>query len=148
MGYNWDFGSEITGYIMNFLVQISSGIMSAFLRLIGKPKKDPHKIAEQTTHAAKNPPVNKQISSAEPRGVFFGTHGNQYVVKSEETDGHILVVGGTGTGKSSCVAIPTLSNWKGTIFAVDIKGELYANTKEHRQNIKIFDPENKTCLTA
>jgi type IV secretion system protein VirD4 len=143
MGYNWDFGAEITSYIMNFLVQIFSSIVSAFLRLFGRQPKNPYKNAEQATHAAKNPPVNRQLASSEPRGVFFGTHHNQYVVKSEETDGHVLVVGGTGSGKSSCVAIPTLRNWRGTIFFVVIKGELYTNTRQHRRNIKLFDPENK-----
>jgi type IV secretion system protein VirD4 len=58
-------------------------------------------------------------------------------------DGHVLVIGGTGSGKSSCVAIPTLRNWKGAVFAVDIKGELHANTKEQRQNIKLFSPADK-----
>jgi type IV secretion system protein VirD4 len=143
MGYNWDFGAEITGYIMNFLVQFFSSIVSAFLRLFGRQPKNPYKNAEQATHAAKNPPVNMKLASPEPHGIFFGTHHNQYVVKPEETDGHVLVVGGTGSGKSSCVAIPTLRNWLGTIFAVDIKGELYTNTRQHRRNIKLFDPENK-----
>ncbi|MDR2719895.1 MAG: type IV secretory system conjugative DNA transfer family protein [Nitrososphaerota archaeon] len=45
-----------------------------------------------------------------------------------------------GSRKSSCIAIPTLRYWKGTIFAVDIKGELYANTKDHRRKIKVFAP--------
>jgi len=143
MGYTWDFGAEITGYIMNFLIQIFSSVVSAFLRLFGRQPKNPYKNAEQITHTAKNPPVNRQLASAEPRGIFFGAQYNQFVVKSEETDGHVLVVGGTGTGKSSCVAIPTLRNWRGTIFAVDIKGELHANTQQFRKNIKVFDPENK-----
>jgi len=34
------------------------------------------------------------------------------------------VLGGAGTGKSSCIAIPTLCTWRGPIFAIDIKGEL------------------------
>jgi len=143
MGYTWDFGAEITSYIMSFLIQIFSGIVSAFLRLFGRQPKNPYKAAEHTTRATKNPPANRQLMSAEPHGIFFGKQYNQYVIKPEETDGHVLVVGGTGTGKSSCIAIPTLQNWRGTIFAVDIKGELYKNTKDNRRNIKLFDPENK-----
>lgn len=64
---------------------------------------------------------------------FFGTKGYvskdgqqgiAYIGKPQERDGHVLVVGGAGSGKSSCIAIPTLATWSGTIFAIDIKGEL------------------------
>ncbi|MCL2378411.1 MAG: type IV secretory system conjugative DNA transfer family protein [Defluviitaleaceae bacterium] len=60
-------------------------------------------------------------------------------------DGHVLVVGGVGTGKSSCIAIPTLRAWKKSLFAIDIKGELHRHTHEHRKhkNIKIFNPLKK-----
>ena len=143
MSYGWDFGAEITSYIMNFLVQIFSSIVSAFLRLFGRKPKNPLPPPDEVTAMAKNPPTNRRLASPEPRGVFFGKRVSQYVVKSEDMDGHVLVVGGTGTGKSSCIAIPTLRNWKGTIFAIDIKGELYANTKQHRRNIKLFNPEDK-----
>ena len=142
MGYGWDFGAEITSYIMNFLMQISASIASSFARLFGRKPKNALPPAEQVTAMAKNPPVNKQLLSPIPRRVFFGARGNQFVVKSEDTDGHVLVVGGTGTGKSSCIAVPTLKSWKGAVFAVDIKGELYANTKLYREKIKIFDPSN------
>jgi len=128
MGYGWDFGAEITSYIMNFLVQIFSSLTSAFLRLFGRQPKNPLPPPDEVTARAKNPPVNRQLASSEPHGVFFGKYENQYVVKPEDMDGHVLVCGGTGTGKSSCVAIPTLRNWRGTIFAIDIKGELYTNT--------------------
>ena len=36
-----------------------------------------------------------------------GPGGDGYVTKKETEDGHILVIGGAGSGKSSCVAIPT-----------------------------------------
>jgi type IV secretion system protein VirD4 len=127
---------------MQIFAGFFSSIFSAFVNLF-KKQPNPIIIAETTTYAAKNPPVNRQLISAEPRGIFFGVKHDQYVVKPEETDGHVLVVGGTGTGKSSCVAIPTLRSWKGAIFAIDIKGELYANTKHFRKNIKVFDPENR-----
>jgi type IV secretion system protein VirD4 len=142
MGYGWDFGAEITSYIMNFLVQIASSVTSAFMRLFGRKPKNPLPPPDKATAMAKNPPANRRLASSEPRGIFFGARGSQFVVKSEDMDGHVLVVGGTGTGKSSCVAVPTLRHWKGSVFAVDIKGELYTNTKQHRRNTKIFDPSN------
>lgn len=66
-----------------------------------------------------------------------------YVGKSQDCDGHILVIGGAGSGKSSCIAMPTLETWKGTIFAIDIKGELTAYwnkiSKTEKRQAKIFN---------
>lgn len=39
-------------------------------------------------------------------------------------DGHAAIYGGSGSGKSSCSAIPSIRAWDGPIFAVDVKGEL------------------------
>ena len=78
-------------------------------------------------------------------GIFFGTKvmtrrgekkfwqrrqnyfiSNSYVSKPCWRDGHVLIIGGSGTGKSSCIVMPTLEAWNGTIFALDLKGELKA----------------------
>ena len=92
------------------------------------------------------------------QGVVFGKHyekyvtlGNevdQYIVKPETSDGHVMVVGGVGSGKSSCIAIPTLHSFKGSVFAIDIKGELGRETSFQRmfnsrvptQGTKTFNP--------
>lgn len=70
-----------------------------------------------------------------------------YVGKPQERDGHILVIGGAGSGKSSCIAIPTLETWEGTIFAIDIKGELTAYwnkiAKPKKRQAKIFNLTGK-----
>lgn len=75
-------------------------------------------------------------------GVVFGKKNGKYVSMPETTDGHILVIGGAGSGKSSCIAIPTLMSWKERVFAIDIKGELYEKTKAARTEaqIKVFNP--------
>lgn len=78
-----------------------------------------------------------------PHGFIFGERNNEYIIKPENKDGHIMVVGGAGSGKSSCLAIPTLRAWKNRVFAIDIKGELYENTKLQRKNIKVFNPQDK-----
>lgn len=59
-----------------------------------------------------------------------------YIGKPQNVDGHVLVVGGAGSGKSSCIAIPTLATWGGTIFAIDIKGELSENWNSYQANWK------------
>jgi type IV secretion system protein VirD4 len=87
----------------------------------------------------------EDLMHAEPCGVFFGAredkrNGWRYVGKPEHFDGHVLISGGVGSGKSSCIAIPTLLSWRERVFAIDIKGELYAKSKKYRPNAKIFDP--------
>lgn len=78
-------------------------------------------------------------------GMVFGKIKNKYVTKKEKEDGHALVIGGAGTGKSSCVAIPTLMSWKHRAFVIDIKGELYEKTQNARGKdmIKVFNPSNQ-----
>jgi len=73
-------------------------------------------------------------------GFIFGKIGDKFITKKEEKDGHILIVGGSGSGKTSCLAIPSLWTWKSPVFCIDIKGELYKKTNSVRKNIKIFDP--------
>jgi len=60
-------------------------------------------------------------------------------------DGHILVVGSTNSGKSSCFVIPSLRKWAGRIFYIDVKGELYTYTKDNRPNTKILDLFDKSA---
>lgn len=80
-------------------------------------------------------------------GVVFGKLGGKYATMPETTDGHILIVGGAGSGKTAAVAIPTLMSWKQRVFAIDIKGELYEKTKKARgeAQIKVFNPTDKSA---
>jgi len=64
-------------------------------------------------------------------GFVFGKYNNDYVLKPETEDGHIMIVGGVGSGKSTCIAIPTLRSWRASIFAIDIKGELSEYAKQY-----------------
>ena len=46
------------------------------------------------------------------------------------TDGHALVIGGSGSGKSSAILIPTLLSVSHIgLFCIDIKGELWSKTR-------------------
>ena len=88
-------------------------------------------------------------------GVFLaGTSGDEpcYLGMPEGEDGNILVVGGNGSGKTSSIAIPTLATWNGTIFALDIKGELgAAYTSLYQRGLKsrpalTFNLSDPACL--
>ncbi len=74
--------------------------------------------------AARGPASPKPVD-----GIFFGTVGTMQVTRPMREDGHVLVIGGTKSGKSSCIAIPTLKTfWPGRVLAIDIKGELSAKS--------------------
>ena len=87
--------------------------------------------------------ANWQLFTRKPRGFVFGKKDFNYVHKSEDKDGHILVLGGSGSGKTSCLAVPSLLSWRSVVFAVDIKGELYEKTHWKRFRIKQFNPLDK-----
>jgi len=85
--------------------------------------------------------VPPSMRKATPQyGFVFGKQDEKYIIKPYSQDGHILVVGGVGSGKSSCIAIPTLRSWKNATFTIDIKGELYAKSKPHGRNTIVFNP--------
>lgn len=92
-------------------------------------------------------PRSMMQTGKEPEYFYFGEKlcqgGKFFIGKPQDVDGHILVLGGAGTGKSSCIAIPTLLTWRGPIFAIDIKGELTRGWKGYQQNAerpyKVFE---------
>lgn len=86
------------------------------------------------------PKVSKELTAPLPQGFIFGRKRRSFVRKPSDMDGHILVIGGAGSGKTSCVAIPSLMAWEHRVFAIDIKGELEVKTGRRRPNIKTFNP--------
>lgn len=80
-----------------------------------------------------HPPVDKQLLHKNPCGIVFGkdVHTGRYVCQNTDKRGiaHELIIGGSGSGKSSSLIIPTLLvNQEKTVVAVDIKGELSKKT--------------------
>ena len=62
----------------------------------------------------------------------------------EQDEGHILVLGPSGTGKTSALLIPTLRSWQGTALVVDISGDISANV--NTPNKIVFDPTAESCI--
>jgi Type IV secretory pathway, VirD4 components len=75
---------------------------------------------------------------ATPSGIVFGKSQGQYVCSPTNEEGHSLVVGGTGSGKTSACLIPTLRAWKGTSFSIDISGDISMNVS--MPNMSVIDP--------
>lgn len=75
-------------------------------------------------------------------GFFFGkpreSAEDLYVGMRQGSDGHVLVVGGSGSGKSSGIAMPTMYTWRGPMCVTDINGEL----SDHYQ--KLYEQGNVT----
>lgn len=77
-------------------------------------------------------------------GVLFGKYFGFVVYSPEQDEGHILVIGPSGAGKTSALLIPTLRSWQGTALVVDISGDISANV--HTDKNIIFDPTASDCI--
>lgn len=92
-------------------------------------------------------PELKKMGLHGSSGIVFGKMKNKLIEKPPSIDGHALIVGGSGMGKSKSVAIPTLMRWEGAAICVDIKGELSDVTKNLRPKGKtyVFNPTLEDC---
>lgn len=99
---------------------------------------------EKEKMRAMHPPVDSKLLKTKPaEGDFIlGRQGSKYVCWNTKNDGHILIIGGSGSGKSSCYIIPfLLCNPNATVFAIDIKGELVEKGKcRNDPRVCVFSP--------
>ncbi|MCL2053759.1 MAG: type IV secretory system conjugative DNA transfer family protein [Oscillospiraceae bacterium] len=146
-GNNLDFAIKLieillTKVLFGILKLLFYTIPVTIFRLIfhgaKRAKKKALELSYRPVEAGEIPP--KEISSLSPQGFIFGRNLGYYLIKPEEQDGHILVIGGAGSGKTSCLTIPTLLSWQKRVFVIDVKGNLYDKTKAKRHNVKIFNP--------
>ena len=81
----------------------------------------------------------KAASWNNARGIVFGADRLGRVIYSpSDREGHVFCLGGSGSGKTSCLLIPTLQKFSGNYFAIDISGDITANV--HRKNSLVFEP--------
>lgn len=104
------------------------------------------------------PRVNERFLFDYPEGVVFGRTETGMVKKHTEylckplekehyRDGHVLLIGGSGSGKSASVIIPTLlaSPDNMGMFIVDIKGELWRKSRRvDDKNTVIIDFQDRS----
>lgn len=84
--------------------------------------------------AAREAPISMKLSQlAIADGIVFGMKDKFILCRPSSNQGHTLVLGAPGEGKSACHVIPTLLSWKGSAVVIDIKGELYQKTYKYRQ---------------
>lgn len=93
--------------------------------------------------------LNKDKGKRNPEGFVVGkTKENRYICIPEDQDFHVLGIGGTGSGKTSGIVIPTLRAWglnkkPGRAFVIDISGDICKNTTKYRRKKLVFDPINR-----
>ncbi len=123
------------------LLSIIPVILLYLFRLQGSIKDEPEK------PGAMYPAVDKELMRQEPRNgdIVIGRYKGQYVCRSIMEDAHYLILGGSGSGKSSCIIIPTLlCNPDSSSFVLDIKGELSEKAvKAGDERIRIFSPQDR-----
>lgn len=94
------------------------------------------------------PVISEQLLYDKPTGIVLGKdkRSGKYVCKPLSEDGHVFLIGGSGSGKSSAYVIPALLiNKTARICAIDIKGELsYKSARYGDEHVLIFDPQNRS----
>lgn len=78
-------------------------------------------------------------------GIIFGKKGIGKVLYSPtDKEGHCIVIGGSGLGKTSAILIPTLRSWTGTSFTIDISGDIEKNVDiPHKL---VYEPANTNSM--
>lgn len=84
--------------------------------------------------------VLKSASKKTASGVLFGKKKGKIVYSPANEEGHIAVFGGSGSGKTSAVLLPTLKSWAGTSFVIDISGDICKNVEN--DNKLVYEPAN------
>jgi len=133
---------------MNWFVMFMVSILPILYLSAENTGRPNSKEAITGKEAAKRPQVDKSLLYRKPEGIVFGKYKGLYVCRNLSLDGHVFLIGGSGSGKSSCLVIPSLlANPKANIFAVDIKGELsFKSTKYGGKHVLIFNPQDRnTC---
>lgn len=77
-------------------------------------------------------------------GILVGKRFGLVAYSPEQDEGHILVMGPSGTGKTSALLIPTLRSWQGTALVVDISGDISSHVDV--PNKIVFDPTSGDCI--
>lgn len=139
------------GLIASLLLLLGWVMVGYHIVRLFKRRKDPEwgiiankmkKTSSKNEVKILDPAIPEALHHEEKTGVFFGEKDGKYVCQPEKQDGHVLCLGGPGSGKSTTVAIPTVRNWHGPMFVIDIKQELerIGISKEQREKTKVFNP--------
>lgn len=74
-------------------------------------------------------------------GIIFGKLDGRTICRPSSSDGNVMLFAAPGVGKTMGQVIPTALQFRGSVFAIDIKGDISAYTSGRRR-IKFFDPDD------
>lgn len=172
-GLIWFFKNVLQGDVSYLILFVLSFLPSIYIWLENQREQAAGKMdfsIEDTFHdrpteyssplkmQAMYPRVNERFLFDYPEGVVFGRTETGMVKKHTEylckplekehyRDGHVLLIGGSGSGKSASVIIPTLlaSPDNMGMFIVDIKGELWRKSRRvDDKNTVIIDFQDRS----
>lgn len=127
-----------------FLIFVSCiPVLLIYSSEVNRPDEE---VAIQGKQKAMYPSVPKALLSKEPEGFILGKYKNAYVRKLLFNDGHVCIVGGSGTGKTTCYIIAEiLANQKVSIFAFDLKGDISRKAVKYgAENVRIVNPHDRS----
>ena len=170
-GLIWFFQNVLQGDISYLLLLVLSFLPSVYVwsenqRQAASGKQEfgiedifhdrPNQYSSPLKEKAMYPAVDEKLLFDTPQGVVLGCieagkikKQTKYLCKPMEQaayrDGHVLIIGGSGSGKSSAVILPTLLASRGTgLFCVDIKGELWRKSRRmDEENVLILDFQDR-----
>lgn len=127
-----------TGLILAGL--LAFGLVAAGAKLFGPP--DPRKLSHGSAK------WGRPSRFADQTGFLLGADGSRLLRQGGEA--HLITIAPSGAGKGVGTVIPTLLDYPGSIFVVDVKGENYAVTSWYReerlkQRICVLDPFEVVC---
>lgn len=140
-------GTSLYLTLQNLIRKIKGDESLMLFEIFDYLKGDTRLPTKSDTKRMMNPPIPAELQTNRKSGFVFGRQEKDgYVCKPTEKEGHIGVFGGSGLGKTSCLAIPSIRAWQGPVFAIDIKGELSELSKVDRTNLQIFNPSDPNAL--
>lgn len=118
----------LIGFMLKFLIDWSND---------SSKKKKQHK-----------PTGIQLVEPNKAKGVIFGFKGRKLCISRPEDIFHCLCTGGTGSGKTSSILIPTLQSIDDastTSFTIDISGDIYSNCPDMPDKL-VFKPESEETI--
>ena len=84
--------------------------------------------------------LKSMLDPAKAHGIIFGKKGLKTVYSEAQAEGHCLVIGGSGSGKTSTTLLCSLKSWIGSSLTIDISGDIHRNLNLPR--MLIYEPLN------
>ena len=116
----------------------------------GKYKRSYHELVEYFKNADPHrldTTTFPEQTWSDANGLIFGTDGNRLISIPSNSECNVAIFGPPGSGKTSGIAIINAMRFKGSVLAVDVKGDLYNYvSKNSKRKILRFCPDNPNSL--